>query len=131
MKALLDSSAYSAFLRGHPGVKEAVAEAVAVYLNAIVLGELRAGFLRGSQRRRNEALLSRFCESPRVVSVAVDAETSERYAVILDALRRAGTPIGTNDLWIAATAMQHGLTLLTTDTDFLQVAQIVTRCFEP
>ncbi|HSF18336.1 MAG TPA: PIN domain-containing protein [Vicinamibacteria bacterium] len=76
-------------------------------------------------------MLARFCESPRVVSAVVDAETSERYAVILDALRNAGTPVGTNDLWIAATAMQHGLILLTTDTDILQVAQIVTRCFEP
>lgn len=131
MRVLLDSSGYSAFLRGHPGLKEAVAGADTICLSPIVLGELRAAFLRGGKRGRNEEQLARFCDSPRVVVAPVDGETAERYAVIVDALRQAGTPIGTNDLWIASTAMQHGLTVLTTDRDFLYVSQILVRCFDP
>jgi len=131
MRVLLDSSGYSAFMRGHPALKEALAEADTICLSAIVLGELRAGFLRGGKRSRNEAQLARFCDSPRVVVAPVDRDTAERYAVILSALRQAGTPIGTNDLWIASTAMQHGLTVLTTDKDFLNVSQIIVRCFDP
>lgn len=60
-----------------------------------------------------------------------DAETSERYAVILDSLREAGTPIPTNDVWIAASAMQHGLRLLTTDAHYRNVAQVIVDYLDP
>jgi predicted nucleic acid-binding protein len=61
----------------------------------------------------------------------VDAETAERYAVILNSLWKAGTPIPTNDIWIAATAMQHGLHLLTTDGHYQEVSQIIVDYFAP
>lgn len=60
-------------------------------------------------------------------ALAVDAETSKRYALILCALRRAGAPVATNDVWIAASAMQHGLEVLTYDADFEKVPQVAAR----
>jgi tRNA(fMet)-specific endonuclease VapC len=123
---LLDTSAYSSFLAGHPEVGAAVRQAGRVVLTPVVLGELLAGFRRGRQRARNEGHLQSFLAAPRVEVVPVDDETAVRYAVILDALRAAGTPIPTNDIWISASAMQHGLAILTTDAHFRKVAQVIT-----
>ncbi|MBI2933874.1 MAG: type II toxin-antitoxin system VapC family toxin [Planctomycetes bacterium] len=127
---LLDTSAYSAFRRGHREVVLAVQQADRIDVTPIVLGELRAGFRRGGQVRRNEEELGVFLSSPRVVVQPLDEGTSHRYAVILNALREAGTPIPSNDLWIAAGAMQYGLELVTTDAHFLRVKQVIVRWFE-
>ena len=59
-----------------------------------------------------------------------DEDTAEKYAVIINSLWNAGTPIPTNDIWIAATAMQHGLNIVTTDPHYLKVPQVVANCFE-
>ena len=122
---LLDTSAYSAFLRAHSGVQSVVRRAPRIALTPIVLGELRSGFLKGNRLARNRAELERFLASPRVDVLDIDEGTSERYAVILDSLRTAGTPIPTNDIWIAASAFQYGLTLVTTDRHFRKVCQIL------
>jgi tRNA(fMet)-specific endonuclease VapC len=124
-RILLDTSAYSALMRGDARVLETLREADEVCVTPIILGELRAGFLAGSRRKANEGTLREFLDSPRVRVIPLDEGTSERYAVILCALRRAGTPIPTNDLWISASAMQHGLKVLTTDAHFQKVQQIV------
>lgn len=128
---LLDTSAYSSFLAGHPEVGEAVRQAGRIVLTPVVLGELLAGFRRGRQRARNEGHLRAFLATPRVEVVPVDDETAVRYAVILDALRMTGSPIPTNDLWIAASAMQHGLAVLTTDAHYRKVAQVITLYHAP
>ena len=130
-RALLDTSGYSAFMRGHPAVKEMIQTVDAIYVNAVVLGELRAGFLRGRLRQKNEERLRQFLASSRVSALAVDEETAERYAVILNALWNAGTPIPTNDIWIAASAMQYGLAVITTDAHFLKIPQILVRHSPP
>lgn len=128
-RLLVDTSAYSAFMRGHESIKQALQRAEAIYVNPIILGELRAGFQRGRHREKNEEILAQFLASPRVSVVAVDEDTAERYAVILNRLRAAGTPIPTNDIWIAASAMQHGLTVVTTDAHYLEVQQIIVHHF--
>lgn len=124
-RVLLDTSVYSAFLRGDIEVKEVIQTADAIYLNPVLLGELRVGFLRGRARRKNEERLRQFLASSRVSILTVDDETDERYAVILNSLWAAGTPIPTNDVWIAASAMQYGLTVVTTDAHFLKIPQIL------
>ena len=129
MRLLVDTSAYSGFMRGHPEIKVAIQEADEIYVNSIVLGELGAGFIKGRRRRRNEAELKRFLGSPRVKLVDVTEDTAERYAVILNSLWRAGTPIPTNDIWIAASAMEHGLEVLTTDDHYQKVSQILVKYF--
>jgi predicted nucleic acid-binding protein len=129
-RVLLDTSAYSAFLRGHPGIVAEVRRAAEIHVNAVILGELLAGFGGGKREEHNRSLLRSFLASPRVRVAALDAETSERYAHLLQALRRTGRPVPTNDLWIAATAMQLGLTVVTTDQHFRQIASIVVSCHE-
>jgi tRNA(fMet)-specific endonuclease VapC len=122
---LLDTSAYSAFMRGHLQVKVALAEADRIHLSPIVLGELHAGFQTGSRRAENERGLRRFLSSPRVRLTEMNDETALRYAEIFNFLRRAGTPIPTNDIWIAANAMQHGLRVLTTDAHYTRLPQVI------
>jgi predicted nucleic acid-binding protein len=126
----LDTSAYSAFKRGHEAVVEAIAAADRITLPAVVLGELLAGFRAGLREKANREELGRFLGSPRVSRAAVDDETAERYAEIHLYLRREGTPIPTNDVWIAAVAMQLGLILHTTDPHFERVPQVIVRRHE-
>lgn len=130
-RILLDTSAYSAFMRGDIAVKEAIQTAEAIFLNPVVLGELRVGFLRGRARQKNEERLKQFLASSRVSIVPVDEDTAERYAVILNGLWTAGTPIPTNDMWIAASAMQYGLTVVTTDAHFIKIPQILVSYTSP
>lgn len=124
-RLLLDTSAYSAFLRGDAEIKLPIQEADEIVVNPIILGELKSGFRGGSRRRKNERELATFLASPRVSVVPIDEGTSERYAAIVGSLRAAGTPIPTHDVWIAASAMQHALTVLTTDPHFERVPQIL------
>jgi predicted nucleic acid-binding protein len=125
VRICLDTSAYSAFKRGHSGVREALAHADRIALPPIVLGELLGAFRAGARERTNREELERFLASPRVDVVPVDEETAERYGEIFAHLRAAGTPIPTNDIWIAATAMQWGLRVHTTDPHFERVPQVV------
>ena len=127
---MLDTSAYTAFLMGNSKIKLSIQQAEEVFLNPIILGELMAGFLMGKNEKRNRAILQDFLSSPRVKIVEIDEETPERYAVIVGHLRIRGTPIPTNDIWIAASAMQQGLKVLTTDKHYLEVPQIITEYYQ-
>jgi predicted nucleic acid-binding protein len=130
-RLMLDTTAYSAFMRGQEEIKSALQRVEEICVNPIILGELLAGFRRGGRLRKNQEELRAFLSSPRVHVLNLDEETAERYAVILDSLWRAGTPIPSNDLWIAASAMQHGLRILTTDAHYRKVAQILVDYVEP
>jgi tRNA(fMet)-specific endonuclease VapC len=130
-RILVDTSAYSEHLRDHPEVKAAIQRASAIALSVVSIGELRVGFLKGGRTRRNEEFLRGFLASPRARAIPVDEETASRYAAIRDYLRRQGTPIPSNDVWIAATAAQHGLRLLTLDSHFLQIPQVIVDFIEP
>lgn len=128
-RIMLDTSAYSAFLRGNAEIKSSLQQASEIFLNPVILGELLAGFLIGKREKKNRTVLQEFLSSSRVKVVEIDEETSERYAVIINYLRKEGTPIPTNDLWISASAMQYGLKVLTTDSHYLKVPQIITEYY--
>jgi predicted nucleic acid-binding protein len=130
-RLLLDTTAYSAMRRGDRRLVGPLAEASEIVLNPVVVGELVYGFVGGRLEEQNRRLLREFLESDRVRVVPVDEETAERYAAIRDYLRRKGTPIPTNDLWIAASAAQHGLKLLCLDRHFKEVPQVLLEYFEP
>lgn len=114
----LDTNVYSAFMRGLPEAVGALRAAREIHLPLIVLGELLAGFAAGLRAAKNREELARFMASPRVSVLNPDERTARHYADIFAALRAAGTPIPTNDLWIAALARQHRLPLLTFDAHF-------------
>ncbi|HSR69280.1 MAG TPA: type II toxin-antitoxin system VapC family toxin [Acidobacteriota bacterium] len=126
---LLDTSGYSAYRRGHAAILETLKKSAQIYLNPVVLGELHQGFRRGRRRAKNETELERFLASGRVRLLDITADTAGHYASIVADLRAAGTPIPTNDIWIAASAMQFGLTVVTTDGHFNHVPQIKTQHF--
>jgi predicted nucleic acid-binding protein len=96
-----------------------------ILLPAIVLGELLSGFEAGNRRQKNRLELESFLKSPRVSIMPMTEETAERYAHIYAYLRKNGRPIPTNDLWIAASAMEHSAELLTWDAHFLNVVQVL------
>ncbi len=124
MKLLLDTNAYSAMLRGDQAIAKRVQEAEQVVMSVIVMGELLLGFRIGTRYEANLARLKRFLESP-YVSVAQTTEvTADRFARIGAQLRAVGRPIPTNDVWIAAHAMEHGAELLSYDRHFEQVAGV-------
>jgi predicted nucleic acid-binding protein len=97
---------------------------------SIVVGELLVGFLRGSRTAQNEAELVSFLGNPVVHELFVDRETARIYAEIWTAARSAGTPLPTNDVWIAAAAAQSGAPLLTFDAHFAAIRRIGTILLE-
>jgi tRNA(fMet)-specific endonuclease VapC len=128
---LLDTNAYTDFMLGVDEVVQVVAHAEKLYLNSIVLGELLGGFSAGSREAKNRAGLASFLDSPRVEVLPVTSQTADSYALVYVGLRRKGQPIPTNDLWIAASALEHGAALLTRDAHFSHVAGLRSgRCLQ-
>jgi len=125
-RILFDTNAYAAFKRGDPGATEVVRLADRIGMNAVVLGELLAGFAGGSHEERNRQELAAFLGSPRVEVLPLDSGTAEHYARAFQSLRRRGRPIPTNDLWIAASALEHGYAVYTHDEHFRAVEGLVT-----
>jgi tRNA(fMet)-specific endonuclease VapC len=120
----LDTSAYSNFRRGNEEVAALLDRAELVGVSTIALGELRTGFLLGGRRQRNETELEAFLSNPAVEVLQVDSETSRHYAEIVAELRKAETPLPTNDIWIAASAARSGATVLTCDDHFERIARV-------
>ena len=124
MRLALDTNRYTDLCRGEASVVAAVESADEVWLPFIVVGELRAGFAVGSQGTRNEAVLRRFLLKPGVGVLYADDQTTHHYASIYRQLRKQGTPIPTNDMWIAALVLQHSLALLARDGHFESLPQL-------
>lgn len=120
----LDTSAYSQFRRGVPEVMELINRAEWLGLPAATLGELWSGFLQTRRRSRNEAELRDFLTHPVVEEVPIDGEVARIYGEIVVALRRAGTPIPTNDIWVAAAGARVGATILTYDDHFRRIERV-------
>lgn len=118
---LIDTNAYGRFLAGDERVLDALGEAETVFLSAVVLGELLAGFRGGSMLRENRDRLSRFLEKPTVRLLDVTAETAEVFGQVVMTLRQAGTPIPMNDVWIASQAIETGSVIVTFDEHFRRV----------
>ena len=89
------------------------------------MGELLAGFASGSYAAKNRRELAEFLSNPRVRQLAVDNETAEHYAVLFAGLRRKSRPVPTNDLWIAASAMQHGYAVFSFDKHFTEMDNLI------
>ena len=124
---LIDTNVYSAFKGNIEEVVNVFRMVEHIGINTTVLGELYSGFKLGTKEEQNMAELNQFLDSPRVFLYTVDEETAEIYAEIFKTLRQNGTPIPTNDIWIAATAMQYGLALYSLDKHFELIPGILRR----
>ena len=119
---LIDTNIYSYALKGDEEVIKILRETDEIGFSVISIGELLAGFKGGGKERKNREELETFLDSPRVIIYSVNDETAEFYSDIFIRLKKAGTPIPTNDIWIAAIAFQNGLKLFTKDAHFKSIA---------
>jgi tRNA(fMet)-specific endonuclease VapC len=120
-KVLLDTNAYVRFLRGDEKVMGYLAQADTVHMSVFVLGELFAGFKSGSKEKSNNRLLEKFLLKPTVSVLEATMETADIFGFIMASLRKSGTPIPINDVWIAAHCLETGSILITYDDHFAQI----------
>lgn len=130
MKVLLDTNAYTALKRGHASVASLVREAEQVILSAIVAGELIYGFRHGSRFEANMRELDEFLICPFVSLMPVTLDTAQRFGRIAASLRKKGTPVPTNDIWIAAHGFETGAELISFDRHFGVIENLAWTCPE-
>jgi tRNA(fMet)-specific endonuclease VapC len=125
VNVLLDTNVYSAFFRGRAEAVELIKSATSVYLSVFVIGELLDGFRRGSRPTDNWRDLQSFLDSPRVKFLPATIVTADRYSRVVASLRAKGRPLPTNDVWIAAHAMEVGADLVSYDRHFAEIDGLV------
>ena len=124
MRIVIDTNRYRDFCDGADDAVSVIRKSSEIYIPFIVVAELRAGFACGSKGPENEQILSRFLSKPRVKLLFADEGTTYMYANLFRQLHTQGTPIPTNDLWISALTVQHGLMLFSRDSHFEKLPQI-------
>ena len=129
MKIMLDTSAYVGFKRNAVEAVEIIVKAELIVFSPVVMGELMFGFRNGTRFKENMDDLDRFLEHEAVDLVPIGNITSDRYSRIAVNLKHQGTPIPTNDIWIAAQAMEQGAELITSDQHFKKIKGLVYTIF--
>jgi tRNA(fMet)-specific endonuclease VapC len=125
VRVALDTNRLTDLFQGDTELADRLGECDEVWIPLIVLAEIKAGFYGGSQQHRNAILLQSFLAKPTVEILLPARETTEHYARLFVQLKRAGTPIPDNDLWIAALVLEHDLLLITRDQHFERVPQLL------
>ena len=125
MRVALDTNRYVDLCKGVVETVTIVEEAEVIVLPFVVLGELRAGFVHGRRQAENERILRRFLLKDGVGVLFADDQTTHHYASVFRQLRKQGTPIPTNDIWLAALVLQHTLVLHARDRHFDHLPQVV------
>ena len=125
MRIALDTNRYIDLCKGVVETVTLLEEAEAVVVPFVVLGELRAGFANGRRQAENERTLRRFLLKDGVQVLFADDQTTHHYAAVFLQLRKQGTPIPTNDIWLAAVVLQHNLVLHARDRHFDHLPQII------
>ena len=129
MKLILDTNGYVGFKMGNPEIVEYLTRANIILISPIVLGELMFGFINGARFKQNMDELDQFLNHGAVEEIQIGKITADRYSRIAAQLKRQGTPIPANDIWIAAQAMEHGAELVTMDRHFEKISGLVYRYF--
>jgi len=124
-RILIDTNTYAAFKRNDQRALQAFRTVEYIGVTIVVLGELLSGFRGGSKEAKNKKELEQFLDSARVYVLSLDEETAEFYARIYWDLKRRGKPIPANDMWVAASAMRHGLSLFTYDEHFENIGGLI------
>lgn len=125
VRVALDTNRVVDLFRGDARLADRLGTCDEVWIPLFVLAEIKAGFQGGTQRRRNEILLQRLLNKATVGVLLPGRETAEHYARLFVQLKRAGTPVPNNDLWIAALALEHDLVLITRDEHFTRIPQLL------
>ena len=125
VRVALDTNRLTDLFQGDAALAERLGLCDEVWIPLVVLAEIKAGFLGGTERHRNEILLRKLLSKTTVEVLLPDRETAEHYARLFVQLKRAGTPVPDNDLWIAALALQHDLLLITRDKHFKNIPQLL------
>jgi len=125
VRVALDTNRYVDLCKGVAETVAILEEAEAILLPFVVVGELRAGFALGRRQPENERILRRFLLKDGVRVLFADDQTTHHYASVFRQLRKQGTPIPTNDMWLAALVLQHDLGLHARDRHFDHLPQIV------
>ncbi|QTA86031.1 type II toxin-antitoxin system VapC family toxin [Desulfonema magnum] len=118
---LLDTNAYSRFMGGDENVLDVLAKAQIVYFSIFVLGELFAGFRGGSKEQENRKLLDKFIRKPTVSVLNGSDKTANIFGMLRDTLKKAGTPLPINDIWIASHAIETDSVVITYDSHFKKI----------
>jgi len=122
-EVLLDTNIVIALFEQEPSARSGLLSAQGYCVPSIVLGELYFGAERSARRDENVARVDRFAAGSEVL--VLDVESARHYGAIRDALRKQGRPIPDNDIWVAAIARQHNLTLITRDAHFRDIEGVV------
>lgn len=125
MRICIDTNAYSAYKRGDSEVIQTLEEAEEIFVPSIVLGELYTGFYLGSKIKRNLDELEDFLIVPGVCVIQIDKMIAEKYGNLVKILKNQGTPIPTNDIWIAAASMVFNTKLMSFDSHFEHIPGIM------
>ncbi len=126
VRVALDTNRLTDLFQGDAELAEFLATCDEVWIPLIVLAEIKAGFYGGTQQHRNEVLLRKFMAKPTVGMLLPGRETAEQYARLFVQVKRTGTPVPDNDLWIAALALENDLALITRDRHFDNIPQLLT-----
>jgi tRNA(fMet)-specific endonuclease VapC len=125
VKVALDTNRLTDLFKGDRALEERLEACDEVWIPLIVLAEIKAGFYGGTQQHRNEAVLGRLLAKPAFGVLMPGRQTAEQYARLFVQVKRAGTPVPDNDLWIAALALEHNLPLITRDQHFQRIPQLL------
>lgn len=115
---LFDTNAYASFKKSDAATVEIVQHAESIVISPIVIGELLVGFEGGNKAKQNKIELQKFLESSRIAVYPITLDTSHYFSQIFCTLKSKGKPIPTNDIWIAAQALEHGCVVCTHDKHF-------------
>lgn len=121
MRVMIDTNAYTALMAGNNRIADVLEGSEAIILSPVVMGELYDGFRGGSKSLENRETLQKFREKPRTICVPITDSTAEWFSEIKQMLRKKGRPIPINDVWIAASCLEHGARLLTLDSHFAEI----------
>lgn len=124
VEIVIDTNRYRDFVEGEVGTVSIFRSAPKIHVPLVVVAELRAGFAVGSRGAENQRAFEKFIHRPRLEVMTLTMDTTRHYAHLYRQLRSSGTPIPTNDLWIAALVVQHDIPLYSRDAHFDLIPQL-------
>ena len=125
VRVALDTNRLCDLFRGDTTLARRLEVCDEVWIPLVVLGEIKAGFYGGNRPKQNDIVLRKLLAKATVDVLLPTRATAEQYGRLFTQLKRAGTPVPDNDLWIAAQVLEHELMLITRDGHFQRIPQLL------